>query len=343
MSLSIYGKQPSGERLKRIQAAPNYNNGSFQNASFTPAMAEDASFFKTMREFLNKPKNVKPQKPIPFVKTNLKKLTQSNPTLIWFGHSSYLLTINGKTILVDPVLSGNAAPVSCMVRAFKGADEYKAEDMPNIDILLLTHDHYDHLDYKTVVKLKSKVKKVICSLGVGSHLEHWGFNEKIITELNWWEECTCEGLHFTAASGRHFSGRGIKRGQSLWASYILKTNSHTIFLGGDSGYDTHFKEMGQTFGPFDLAILEAGQYNKSWPHIHMMPEQTVQACVDLKAKILLPVHWAKFTLAMHAWDDSITRVLKKAADLNVNVATPQIGEAFILGEKLPQQPWWLGC
>ncbi|MCC6371049.1 MAG: MBL fold metallo-hydrolase [Bacteroidia bacterium] len=342
MSLSIYGKLPSGQRLKHIQVATNFKNGSFQNINKTPAMAEDASFFKTMREFLNKPKNVKPQKPLPFIKTDLKKLNAPQPTLVWFGHSSYLLKIDGKTILVDPVLSGNAAPVSCMVRAFKGADEYKAEHMPAIDVLLLTHDHYDHLDYKTILKLKSKTKKVICSLGVGSHLEHWGFDKKHIHELNWWESHEYDGLNFTATPGRHFSGRGIKRGQTLWASYVLKTATHNLFLGGDSGYDSHFKEIGDKFGPFDLAILEAGQYNKAWPHIHMMPEQTVQASVDLKAKVLLPVHWAKFSLAMHAWNESIERVIKKADELKVKVATPMMGEPLVLGEALPQSEWWSG-
>jgi L-ascorbate metabolism protein UlaG (beta-lactamase superfamily) len=340
MSLSIYGKLPSGERLKRIQSAPNYSNGEFVNISYTPAMAEDASLFKTMREFLNKPKNVKPPKPIPFVKTDLKKLNSESAAIVWFGHSSYLVKINNTTILVDPVFSGNAAPVSCMVRAFKGADAYKEEDMPPIDILLLTHDHYDHLDYKTILKLKSNVKKVICSLGVGSHLEHWGYDKKIIHELNWWEDHQHNDLHFTAAPGRHFSGRGIKRGQTLWASYVLKTPQEQLFLGGDSGYDSHFKDIGERFGAFDLVLLEAGQYNKSWPHIHMMPEQTVQAAIDLKAKVLLPVHWGKFTLAMHAWDDSINRVLKRASELNVMVATPKIGEPLYVGKSFVFEEWW---
>ena len=340
MSLSIYGKLPSGERLKRIQSAPNYKKGEFTNISHTPAMAEDASFFKTMREFLNKPKNVKPLKPIPIVKTDLKKLNSESPVVVWFGHSSYLIKLNKTTVLVDPVFSGNAAPVSCMVRAFKGSDGYKAEDMPQVDVLLLTHDHYDHLDYKTILKLKSKVKKVVCSLGVGSHLEHWGYDKKIIHELNWWEDYQYLDLRFTATPGRHFSGRGIKRGQTLWASYVLKTAQHQLFLGGDSGYDSHFKEIGEKFGPFDLVLLEAGQYNKSWPHIHMMPEQTVQAAIDLNAKVLLPVHWGKFTLAMHAWDDSIKRVINKAAELNVSIATPKIGEPYHLDEKPVFESWW---
>jgi len=340
MSLRIYGKLPSGERLRKIKNSPNYKNGSFQNQSKTNAMAEDASFFKTMREFLHKNKNVKPPKKLPFVKTDLKKLQDDKATLIWFGHSSYFLKLNGRTILVDPVFSGNAAPISFMVKAFDGADEYHAEDFPKIDILVLTHDHYDHLDYKTILKLKSKINKVICSLGVGSHLEHWGIEGNKIHELDWWENFSDGDFSFTAAPGRHFSGRGIKRGQSLWSSFILKTKAYTLFLGGDSGYDLHFKTIGEKFGPFDLAILESGQYNTSWPHIHMMPEETVQASIDLKAKVLLPVHWGKFTLAMHAWDEPIKRILKKAEELKVKVATPKIGEPLILGNDLPSESWW---
>lgn len=340
MSLSIYGKTPSGERRRRIQASSNFKNDSFQNLSYTPAMAEDASFFKTMREFLNKPKNVKPTSALPSVKRDIVRTKHDVTELIWFGHSSYLLQHAGQTILVDPVFSGNAAPVSCMVRAFKGADAYTVADMPAIDILLITHDHYDHLDYKTILALKNKVKYVVCSLGVGSHLEHWGYDAKKITELDWWEETKLGELKFTATPARHFSGRGIKRGQTLWSSFVLQTDEKRIFLGGDSGYDTHFTEIGKKFGGFELAILECGQYNKAWPHIHMMPEQTAQAAIDLGARLLLPVHWAKFSLAMHAWDESIERVTKKARELKQRYSTPMIGERLILGKQIPDSEWW---
>lgn len=340
MSLCIYGKLPKGERLKKIKASPNYKNGSFLNLSKTNAMAEDASFFKTMREFLNKPKQVKPPVILPSVKTNLKQLTHQKPIVVWFGHSSYFIRLNGMNILVDPVFSGNAAPVSFMVKAFKGSDAYDVEDFPKIDILILTHDHYDHLDYKTLLKLKNKVKKIVCSLGVGSHLEHWGLDAKHIHEMDWWDTTHHEELQITATPGRHFSGRGVKRGQSLWSSFILKTNEYNLFLGGDSGYDSHFKAIGDKHGPFDLAILESGQYNKSWPHIHMMPEETVQASIDLKAKMLLPVHWGKFSLAMHAWDEPVERVLARARELEVNVVTPMIGEVLQITEPNSTTAWW---
>ena len=254
--------------------------------------------------------------------------------------SSCFLKINGVTILVDPVFSGNAAPVSCMIKAFKGTDIYTVDDFPNIDILLLTHDHYDHLDYKTVKKLQHKVKKVCCSLGVGSHLEHWGFDQKTITELDWWQTFETRELTLTATPGRHFSGRGLKRGQTLWSGFVLETKGYNLFLGGDSGYDSHFKKIGDEFGPFDLVILESGQYNKSWPHIHMMPEQTVQASLDLQSKVLLPVHWAKFSLAMHPWTEPIQRVVTEAKKLGVKLTTPMIGETVTIGKDYPDQAWW---
>lgn len=340
MGLSIFGKLPAGERLKKIKASPNYKNGAFQNLSKTNAMAEDASFFKTMRQFLHKPKDVKPSRSLPSVKTNLKTLSGDQPTLVWFGHSSYFLKINGQTILVDPVFSGNASPFSFMINSFEGSDVYAVDDFPEIDILLLTHDHYDHLDYKTIKQLKTKVKRVCCSLGVGSHLEYWGYEPALISELDWWETFKNNDLTLTAAPGRHFSGRGVKRGQSMWSSFILKAKEYNLFLGGDSGYDTHFKKIGDEFGPFDLAILESGQYNKSWPNIHMMPEETVQASIDLKAKVLLPVHWGKFSLAMHSWTEPINRVVAKAKLLNVKITTPMIGEPLIIGLDVPIKKWW---
>ncbi len=304
-------------------------------------MAEDSSFWKTLKSYLNKPKDTKPPGALPFVKTNLQHLENDAPVIIWFGHSSYLIRINGMNILVDPVFSNHAAPFSFMVKAYPGADAYSVQDMPDIDLLIQTHDHYDHLDYESVIALRPKIKKVITTLGTGSHFECWGYDKAIITELDWWQTtCVVPGMELTAAPGRHFSGRGLSRGKTLWASFILKTAAHSIFIGGDSGYDNHFKEIGSKYGPFDIAMLECGQYNAHWPHIHMMPEETAQAAVDLKAKMLLPVHWAKFTLALHPWNDPIKRVVKKAAELKLPITTPMIGEPVVMGKSYPGKHWW---
>jgi L-ascorbate metabolism protein UlaG (beta-lactamase superfamily) len=341
MSFKITGKLPSGKHKQRIRQSPYYKNGSFQNLSPTPMKPEGVSYWKMMREFFKKHPDTEPPVKLPVVKTDLKAMKGEGPFIIWFGHSSYLLRVAGRNFLIDPVFSGNAAPLSFMVKAFSGANEYKAEDMPPIDYLILTHDHYDHLDFKTVRKLRTKVKQVICSLGVSAHLKHWGFDEEIITELDWWQSLPAEvGIHITAAPARHFSGRGIKRAQSLWSSFIVKTAEHSIYLGGDSGYDAHFKAIGDQHGPFDIAILESGQYNTMWPLIHMMPEETVQAAVDLKAKVMLPVHWGKFRLSMHAWNEPVKRILAKADELNMTVHTPRIGQPLHIGRPFESEAWW---
>ena len=341
MSLHVTGKLPSGKHLERLKQSPNYNKAGFKNLSDTPMKPQDVSYWKMITEFMKKRKDSSPPFPIPFIKTDISKINSSSPVIVWFGHSSYFIRMEGKNFLVDPVFSGNAAPLSFMVKAFKGSNEYKAEDMPAIDYLILTHDHYDHLDYKTVRKLKNKVNHVYCSLGITSHLKHWGYNEHKITELDWWQSAILDNnLKLTAAPARHFSGRGFKRNQTLWSSFILQSSDHKLYLGGDSGYDSHFKEIGDKYGPFDIAILEAGQYNTMWPFIHMMPEETVQAAIDLRAKSLLPVHWGKFTLALHTWDDPIKRVIEKAGSLNMKVYTPKIGQPFIPGASFQSESWW---
>jgi L-ascorbate metabolism protein UlaG (beta-lactamase superfamily) len=213
--------------------------------------------------------------------------------------------------------------------------------MPAIDYLFITHDHWDHLDYETVKKLKPKVNQVITSLGTGAPLEHWGFDPDRIIEKDWNEQADLGGgFRITATPARHFSGRGFKRNQSMWASFVLQTPSKKIFIGGDSGYDTHFVKIGQDYGPFDLALLECGQYNNAWRFIHMLPEQTVQAAIDLKARVLMPVHWGKFALALHAWDEPIERATIEAHRLNVPIIHPMIGEEVNLNEPVASTMWW---
>jgi L-ascorbate metabolism protein UlaG (beta-lactamase superfamily) len=214
-------------------------------------------------------------------------------------------------------------------------------EIPSIDYLFITHDHWDHLDYDTLVKLKPKIKTVITGLGVGAHLERWGYDENSIIEKDWDEEIILEnGFSVNTAPARHFSGRTFKRNSTLWMSFILNTPSMKIYIGGDSGYDDHFAKIGNKYGPFDLAILENGQYDKNWRYIHMMPEEVVQAAVDLKAKILLPVHWSKFSLSIHAWDEPILRIVKEADMKGVSLLYPMIGEGVDLKERIQPVPWW---
>ncbi len=339
-----FGEQPSGERLNRIKRSPNFRDGQFQNQSFTPTFAEDVSKFEMIRDGIFKiSKRKAPSAALPSVKSDLKNLPPEKDVLVWFGHSSYFMQIDGKKILVDPVFSGSASPFPFMVKSFKGSDVYTTDDFPPIDYLIITHDHWDHLDYKTVLELKPKVAKFITGLGTAAHLEYWGFDLKSIVELDWNDSSVLDsGFKITATPGRHFTGRTFKRNQTIWCSFVFQSPSKKIFIGGDSGYDTHFVQIGAEHGPFDLALLECGQYNKSWKYIHMMPEQTVQAAIDLKAKILMPVHWAKFALSLHAWDEPIQRVTKDAHQLNVPIIHPMIGEVVDLNNIKPTSEWWKG-
>lgn len=340
--LKSMGKNPEGERLAKVKQSPNYNHEGFQNLSDTPVLLNRGDYFRMFRKFMNKPADTKPPAPLPSVKTDLKNLPGGNPVIVWFGHSSYLIKVDGKHILVDPVFSGYASPFKfASAKNFDGSNVYGVDDMPPIDVLLITHDHYDHCDYPTVMKLLPKTKHIVTSLGVGSHLDYWGIDNGKVTELDWHDGIQLPGgLHFTAAPARHFSGRGFKRFQTLWSSFILKTQNHSLYLGADSGYDTHFKEIGEKYGPFDIALLESGQYNEAWHNIHMMPEETVQAALDVKAKTLMPVHWGKFSLSLHPWNEPIERVTKRAKELSIHITTPKIGEPVILGSAYPANAWW---
>lgn len=339
-----FGSAPSGERLKKLEPSPNYKNGQFQNLSPTPALAEGESYWRVLQEFLfAKSKRNVPTTVLPSKKTDLFTLNSGKNWLVWFGHSSYFLQLDGKKILVDPVLSGSASPIKFTTKSFKGSDVYKVADIPSIDYLFISHDHYDHLDYQTVKALRPKIKKVITGLGVGSHFERWGFEKNKVIEMDWNESVQLDNrLTLYTTPARHFSGRQFKRNNTLWLSFVLSTPHKNLFIGGDSGYDTHFKKIGEEFGPFDLAILENGQYNKAWKYIHMMPEDVVQAAEDLKAKKLFPVHWSKFSLALHDWDEPMTRVTKEAKRKNVTLVHPMIGEAVDLDEFSPATAWWEG-
>ena len=345
MDIRELGKAPSGERLELIKKSPNYKDGKFDNLNFTPQFSEGYSGFKVMTDFIfRKVPRRTPADLIPSVKTDLKNLPSNENVLIWFGHSSYFMQIDGKRFLVDPVLSGNASPVKGMIKAFAGSDIYSAEDLPEIDYLLITHDHYDHLDYKTIVNLKSKVGMVICGLGVGSHLEYWGYNPSRIIEKDWFESVEPEeGFTLHVTPTRHFSGRNIWRNNTLWVSFVLQTPSLRIYIGGDSGYDTHYAEIGEKYGPFDLAIIENGQYNQAWRYIHNLPEEALKAARDLGAKRLLPVHAGKFALGKHSWDDPFIQISELNKTFNIPLVTPIIGEPVNLSN-IPDsfKPWWVG-
>jgi len=337
-----FGKISSGQRLERIKQSPNYKNGKFNNLSNTPDITEGVNYFTVLKEVVfNKNSRSRPALALPSVKTDLLHLDPAEDILVWFGHSSYFIQTDGKKILVDPIFSGRSSPVRFTTKSFKGSDVYTTDDIPEIDYLFISHDHWDHLDYETVTKLKPKIKQVITGLGVGAHLEYWGYSPDSITECDWNEEVILDaGFKVNTCPARHFSGRGLKRNQVIWLSFVLTTPCIKIYIGGDSGYDTHFENIGNLYGPIDLAILECGQYDKNWKYIHMMPEEIVQAASDLKAKVLLPVHWAKFALALHAWDESIIRVTELSKTRDMPVIHPMIGEKIDLKNIKVCDTWW---
>ncbi|WP_432710873.1 MBL fold metallo-hydrolase [Pedobacter sp.] len=338
-----FGKAPGGARLEVMKQSPNYKDGKFQNVHFTPTITEGYSMVEITYGFIFKkfPRQ-KPTVNLPSIKTDLHQLSIDSNVLVWFGHSSYFIQVNGKRFLIDPVFSGNASPIPNSNKSFTGSDIYTAADMPDIDYLLITHDHYDHLDYETIMALKGKVKTVITGLGVGSHFERWGFDPGMILEKDWNESIKADqGITIHTAPARHFSGRGFTRNNTLWLSFILQTPDFKIYLGGDSGYDTHFAEIGKKFGEFDLAILDNGQYNLAWQAIHMLPEEGLKAAGELKAKRLFPVHSSKFVLAQHPWDEPLIKITELNKKIGIPLVTPMIGEPVNLNdEKQAFKQWW---
>lgn len=335
-----FGRLPSGSRLERIQKSQQYKEGVFKNIHETKLLAQDASYFGMITKFFGKGTDREPIKSLPSIKTDLRLLSDE-AQVVWFGHSSFLISIDGKKILADPVFSERPSPVQFAgSKSYPGTRVYSAEDFPDLDMIIISHDHYDHLDYNSIAKLDSRTKIFCVPIGVGEHLERWGVQPSKIREFDWWEADTIDNVQVICTPARHFSGRGFTNNKTLWASFVVKVGGKSIFIGGDSGYDDSFKKIGDAYGPFDIAMLECGQYDVQWPFIHMMPEETVQASIDLGAKVLLPVHWGKFTLALHPWKDPIERAVAKANSLDAKVTTPKIGEPIVFGKPLPSSKWW---
>jgi len=344
MSQEVFGAEPQGKRLERILQSKNYKDRQFRNLSYTPPFAEGYSMPKVMYQFFfnKKDPNLKPNHSIPAIHTDIKNLSVSEDVFIWLGHSSYFMQIDGISFLIDPVLSKFGSPFKFFNKAFEGSDVFNPEDIPAVDYLVITHDHYDHLDYPTVKAIKDRVQKVIVPLGVGAHFERWGYAEDQLLEEEWGTLLYLKNnMTITFTTARHFSGRKFNRNNTLWTSYVLETPGKKIFLGGDSGYDFHFKMIGETYGPFDYAILENGQYNQAWKYIHTLPEDFIKASNDIQAKNIIPVHSGKFALALHPWHEPLKKVAALGKENNLRILTPKIGEVVELNRSSHQfQDWW---
>ena len=338
-----FGASATEADLVRYQRSSNYgNNGAFKNME--PTRQSTGFKLSTIPKFFMKGVNMRPE-----TELSQQMLTgaafeskHEGPRITWFGHSAVLLEMNDLNIFIDPMLGEVPAP-----HPFLGNSRFNAtlplaiDELPYIDVVLITHDHYDHLDYGSIQKIKSRVGRYFVPLGIKAHLVSWGIDEGAITEFDWWEETQFNSVQFVATPARHFSGRSFKRNQTLWCSWVIKTDDHAVFFSGDSGYGSHFKQIGEQYGPFEFAMMECGQYNEQWAHVHMMPEETVQASIDLNASLMMPIHWGAFKLALHEWTDPIERVTAAAKNMNVNIATPRIGEFIILNEEnYPNSTWW---
>ena len=339
----LFGNQPEGERLTRIAQSPNFANDVFRNQIDSPLLTTDQSEFAMWMETIFGEKgNPRPKDAIPAIKTDLRALDATQDLVIWLGHSSYFVQLAGQRILIDPVFSTNAAPVPQANEAFDGTSIYAADDIPEIDLLLITHDHYDHLDYPSILALQPKVKQVVAGLGVGAHFEAWSYDMRTVHEADWYAIIRpAPELQIHVTPARHFSGRAVTRDKSLWVGFALITPQRRIFFSGDSGYAPHFAEIGRRYGPFDWVALDAGQYDPRWANVHMNPEQAAQAAEDLRTRALTPGHVGRFSISPHDWDDPFKRITSASRGHRYALWTPEIGRPIYLdGHAQTSSAWW---
>lgn len=350
MVAPTFGGTPDANSLAKIAASKNHNGDVFVNRYPTQVATRNEnspSWFDAINSLINPEENKNPNQPLPTQQIDKNAIAEGSFT--WLGHSTVLFKTGGKTIITDPVFNA-AAPVSFAVNPFPMTNAPRIDDLPELDAVLISHDHYDHLDYYAIKKLKEKVAQFYVPLGIKAHLQRWGVPDAQITELDWYESVQLDGVEFILTPARHFSGRGLfDRFKTLWSSWVVKSADMTVYFSGDGGYSPDFKILGEKYGPFDMAFMEDGAYNADWAEIHMQPEKAAQAAADLDAKALLPIHWGKFDLALHRWTEPIERIAvaveQQNAGLNevgkqpMQLATPMIGEAFTL-DALPTKQWW---
>lgn len=341
-----FGGLASKQQQELFSKSKHYKDGKFLNNGGVKIEMSLKDSFKAMWILFKSNSKAEPNKNIAVQKVDSISIANYNSKtrFIWFGHSTFLLQTKGKNLLIDPMFGDVPAPNPLLGnKRFSNELPIEIEKLPSIDAVLITHDHYDHLDYESIQKLKDKVKLFFTPLGIGIHLLKWGVEKERIIELDWWEEIKFDDLTIRCTPAQHFSGRGISdREKTLWCSWIIESDDENLFFSGDSGYASHFKEIGEKYGPFDFAFMECGQYNNLWPLVHMLPEETAQAGLDIKAKKMMPIHWGAFKLASHSWTEPVERISKKAKELNVDLVIPKIGEIIEIGLNDSEEiyPWW---
>ncbi|MCL2076733.1 MAG: MBL fold metallo-hydrolase [Betaproteobacteria bacterium] len=342
--LQTLGEMPEKESAMRYEELPYYRDGLFHAAEELPFYPDRIAggggrWWRHVFDRSNAPKTTLPT--IPLTASSFAA-PPAELAFYWLGHASLIIELDGLRFAVDPVL-GNAAPIPGVVRRYVDAP-IRRKDLPHLDYVLITHDHYDHLEYATIRALRKRPDtRFIVPYGVGAHLKKWGVPDERVHEIGWGETLQAGGLSIASEQTNHFSGRTFdRRNTTLWTAYVLKGNESSIFISGDAGYSGHFKEIGERHGPFRLAFLEMDAWNPGWPKTHLFPEEVIRAYHDLRAETLVPVHWGVFDLGRHPWDESI-RMIRALADedKNVNLLTPMMGEKAIPGETRTTN-WWEG-
>ena len=340
-----FGRLPTGSRLEKILNSPHYFKDHFECLTPVRVMAEDIEdkenrIAATWKFLFGDKTGLVPPMSIPTVKMNLKSLGDDD-CAVWMGHSTIYLQLAGRKILLDPVFSSYASPIFFVNRAFEGSNIYSADDFPPLDVLAITHDHWDHLDYPSIIALKPKIKTVLCPLGVGEYFEQWGFDVDKIIEEDWNSVIDFgHGLTAHILPSQHFSGRMLTQNPTEWCAFAFVTTARKIFCSGDGGYSLHFKDIGKQFGGFDLAFMENGQYNKAWHAIHMLPNETAQASEDIHAAKVVPIHSGKFALARHLWNEPYINLLAESKGRTYELLTPRIGELIKFDAKQDFHRWF---
>lgn len=334
----VFGGNLTKEQKEIYSQFDNFVDGKFVSEYSAEDM--DSSDYLSMAANSER----RPVDNIPISEIDWNLINSEEDSLTWFGHSAFLLSIDNKKILVDPMLGPNSSPVPFIgIKRYSEDLLHLIDDMPTIDAVFITHDHYDHLDYQSIVKLKNKTDHFFVPLGVSAHLIRWGVPEEKITELNWWDETEFGGLNVAFTPSIHFSGRGLfNRNTTLWGGWVLIGKNTRLYVSGDGGYGGHFEEIGKKYGPFDLTLIEGAQYDERWADKHMIPEQSVQAHIDVEGENMMLTHWGSFTLARHGWTEPVERALEEAKKKEVSIITPKIGETVILDSELTHSndAWW---
>lgn len=338
-----FGGKLTKELIDRYSKSPNWKKKGFDNARPAKMEMGPKHLPKLIREQFFNSSQQSPTTPLEVVPFDAESFNESSnqAKFIWYGHAAFLIHMAGKVISIDPMMGPDASPIGPFrTKRFSENTIGIIDQWPELDAVLFTHDHYDHIDYKSIQKLRGKVKHWYVALGVARHLERWGIPKDNITEMDWWDTTSLGDIKLTFTPTQHFSGRGpTDRGKSFWGGWVLKSSTENIYFTGDGGYAPHFVEVGEKLGPFDLCITECGQYNSLWHAIHMYPEEAVQAALDVHAKKAIPFHWAGFRLSPHPWKEPIERFITSAEKAKLDIATPKIGQLFTV-QDANFNPWW---